>query len=179
VNEGNFREDFFYRLNVFPIFIPPLRERRGDIPRLLYHFLKLYCRQTGKRIDGFSDEALDRLVNHHWPGNVRQLKNVVERLVILTDDRILNYWNLAENWEEKSYHSSDIVPKTLSELKSVKRHLLENHFGKIEKEFLQNALAAAEGNIAQAARQVGMQRSNFSTLMKKHGLTANTAAKDS
>jgi DNA-binding NtrC family response regulator len=179
VNEGNFREDFFYRLNVFPIFIPPLRERRGDIPRLLYHFLKLYCRQTGKRIDGFSDEALDRLVNHDWPGNVRQLKNVVERLVILTEDRILNYWNLAENWEEKPYHSSNTVPKTLAELKSVKRHLLENHFGKIEKAFLQNALDASEGNIAQAARQVGMQRSNFSVLMKKHGLTANIAAKDS
>jgi DNA-binding NtrC family response regulator len=175
VDEGNFREDFFYRLNVFPIFIPALRERRGDIPRLLYHFLRLYCRQTGKRVDGFSDEALDRLVNHHWPGNVRQLKNVVERLVILSEDRILNYWNLAENWEKKPYRSPDIVPKTLAELKSVKRHLLENHFGKIEKAFLQNALAAAGGNIAQAARQVGMQRSNFSVLMKKHGLTANTA----
>jgi DNA-binding NtrC family response regulator len=175
VDEGNFREDLFYRLNVFPIFIPALRERRGDIPRLLYHFLKLYCRQTGKRVDGFSDEALDRLVNHHWPGNVRQLKNVVERLVILAEDRILNYWNLAENWGKKPYRSPDIVPNTLAELKSVKRHLLANHFGKIEKAFLQNALAAAEGNIAQAARQVGMQRSNFSVLMKKHGLKANTA----
>ena len=175
VDEGNFREDLFYRLNVFPVFIPALRERRGDIPRLLYHFLKLYCRQTGKRVDGFSDEALERLVNHHWPGNVRQLKNVVERLVILAEDRILNYWNLAEDMEIKPYPSPDIVPRTLAELKSVKRHLLENNFGKIEKAFLQKALAAADGNIAQAARQVGMQRSNFSVLMKKHGLTANTA----
>ena len=175
VDEGNFREDLFYRLNVFPVFIPALRERRGDIPRLLYHFLKLYCRQTGKRVDGFSDEALERLVNHHWPGNVRQLKNVVERLVILADDRILNYWNLAEDMEIKPYPSPDIVPRTLAQLKSVKRHLLENNFGKIEKAFLQKALAAADGNIAQAARQVGMQRSNFSVLMKKHGLTANTA----
>jgi DNA-binding NtrC family response regulator len=175
VAEGIFREDFFYRLNVFPIFIPALRERPGDIPRLLYHFLKLYCRQTGKRVDGFSDEALDRLVNHHWPGNVRQLKNVVERLVILAEDRILSHWNLSENWEKKQYHSPDLVPETLAELKSVKRHLLEDHFGKIERAFLQNALAVAEGNIAQAARQVGMQRSNFSVLMKKHGLTANTA----
>jgi DNA-binding NtrC family response regulator len=173
--EGIFREDFFYRLNVFPVFIPALRERRGDIPRLLYHFLKLYCRQTGKRVDGFSDEALDRLVNHNWPGNVRQLKNVVERLVILAEDRILSHWNLSENWEKKPYPRPDLVPKTLAELKSVKRHLLEDHFGKIERTFLQNALAAAEGNIAQAARQVGMQRSNFSVLMKKHGLTANTA----
>jgi DNA-binding NtrC family response regulator len=179
VEEGIFREDFFYRLNVFPLYIPALRERRGDIPRLLYHFLKLYCRQTGKRVDGFSDEALDTLVNHHWPGNVRQLKNVVERLVILAEDRILNYWNLAENWGEKPYHSPDLVPKTLAELKSVKRHLLENHFGKIERAFLQNALAAAEGNIAQAARQVGMQRPNFSALMKKYGLSANTVDKAS
>ncbi|MEJ2166166.1 MAG: sigma-54 dependent transcriptional regulator [Desulfobacterales bacterium] len=180
VAEGLFREDFFYRLNVFPIFIPALRERRGDIPRLLYHFLKLYCRQTGKRVDGFSDEALDRLVNHDWPGNVRQLKNVVERLVILAEDRILSYWNLSENLEIKPHHYPDLVPKTLAELKSVKRHLLENHFGKIERAFLQNALASAEGNIAQAARQVGMQRSNFSALMKKYGLTtANTSNKAS
>jgi len=174
VDEGKFREDFYYRLNVFPIFIPPLRERREDIPRLLYHFLKLYCRQTGKRVDGFSDDALDMMVNYHWPGNVRQLKNVVERLVIITDGRILNYRNLSENWEATPNRPADIVPKTLAELQSVKRHLLENRFGKIERAFLQKALAAADGNIAQAARQVGMQRSNFSVFMKKHGLTANS-----
>jgi two-component system NtrC family response regulator len=175
VDAGNFREDFFYRLNVFPIFIPPLRERRDDIPRLLYHFLKLYCRQTGKRIDGFSDDALETLINHDWPGNVRQLKNVVERLVIIADDRILDYQNLSDHWELKPNNIPDAVPKTLEELKSVKRHLLQNRFGKIERAFLQNSLVAAKGNIAQAARQVGMQRSNFSVLIKKHGLTANSA----
>jgi DNA-binding NtrC family response regulator len=173
VDAGNFREDFFYRLNVFPIFIPPLRERRDDIPRLLYHFLKLYCRQTGKRVDGFSDDALEILINHEWPGNVRQLKNVVERLVILADDRILDHQNLSDHWEIKPDNQADDVPKTLEELKSVKQHLLENQFGQIEKNFLQKALAIAEGNIAQAARQVGMQRSNFSVLMKKHGLSSN------
>jgi two-component system NtrC family response regulator len=174
VAEGNYREDFFYRLNVFPIFIPALRDRRSDIPRLLYHFLKLYCRQTGKTVDGFSDDALEMLVNYHWPGNVRQLKNTVERLVILTDDRILNYRSLSESWEVKPGQSPEAVPRTLAELKAVKRHLLENRFGKIEKAFLQTALAAAAGNIAQAARQVGMQRSNFSVLMKKHGLTVSS-----
>ena len=179
VDEGSFREDLYYRLNVFPIFIPALRERRADIPRLLYHFLKLYCRQIGKRVDGFSDEALESLVAYPWPGNVRQLKNVVERLVILAEDRILNYLNLAENFEMQSHPGQDVVPKTLAELKTVKRHLLENQFGKIEKAFLQNALAAAEGNIAEAARQVGMQRSNFSALMKKHGLTADAVDKAS
>jgi two-component system NtrC family response regulator len=181
VDEGKFREDFFYRLNVFPIFIPPLRQRRDDIPRLLYHFLKLYCRQTGKRVDGFTDDALEVLINHEWPGNVRQLKNVVERLVIIADDRILDYQNLSDHWEIKRDHIPDAVPKTMEELKAVKQRLLEDQFGQIEKKFLQMALSVAEGNIARAARQVGMQRSNFSVLMKKHGLSENcidTASKE-
>jgi len=138
-------------------------------------WLKFLISLRKTRLSRSLPDALDMLVNYHWPGNVRQLKNVVERLVIIADDRILNYRNLSENWEATPSRPPDIVPKTLAELKSVKRHLLENRFGKIEKAFLQNALAAAAGNIAQASRQVGMQRSNFSVLMKKHGLTANTA----
>jgi two-component system NtrC family response regulator len=124
---------------------------------------------------------LETLINHEWPGNVRQLKNVVERLVIIADDLILDRKNLSDHWGINPNHISDTVPKTLKELKSVKRHLLENQFGRIEKNFLQKALSAAKGNIAQAARQVGMQRSNFSVLMKKHGLSANridTASKE-
>ena len=179
VDEKTFRGDLFYRLNVFPVFIPPLRERKDDIPRLIYHFLKLYCRQTGKRIDGFSDEALEMMVNYDWPGNVRQLKNVVERLVIVSDERILDYKKLSDHWDIKPHGSGDTIPETLGELKSVKRHLLETQFGQIEKAFLQKALAEAEGNIAQAARNVGMQRSNFSTLMKKHRLSANSSRKTS
>ncbi|OPX37340.1 MAG: response regulator protein [Desulfobacteraceae bacterium 4484_190.2] len=175
VDEGNFREDLFYRLNVFPIFIPPLRERKDDIPRLLYHFLKVYCRQIGKQVDGFSDDALETLVNHDWPGNVRQLKNVVERLVIIADDRVLDYQSLSDHWEMKRNRTRDAVPETLEELKSVKRQMLENQFGKIERAFLQKALSAADGNITQAARRVGIQRSNFSALMKKHHLSANSA----
>ncbi len=175
VDEGNFREDLFYRLNVFPIFIPPLRERKDDIPRLLYHFLKVYCRQIGKQVDGFSDDALETLVNYDWPGNVRQLKNVVERLVIIADDRVLDYQSLSDHWEMKRNRTRDSIPETLEELKSVKRNLLENQFGRIERAFLQKALSAADGNITQAARRVGIQRSNFSALMKKHHLSANSA----
>ncbi len=174
VDEGNFREDFFYRLNVFPIFIPPLRERRDDIPRLLYHFLKLYRHQIGKRVDGFSDDSLEMLINFDWPGNVRQLKNVVERLVIMADHRVLDYPHLSDYLGLERTRTKDVIPETLEELRAVKRHLLENQFGQIEKKFLQKALSVAEGNIAQAARQVGMQRSNFSVLLKKHGLSANS-----
>ena len=177
VDEGNFREDLFYRLNVFPIFIPPLRKRKDDIPRLLYHFLKVYCRQIGKQVDGFSDDALETLVNYDWPGNVRQLKNVVERLVIIADDRVLDYQSLSDHWEIKRNRTRDAIPETLEGLKSIKRNLLENQFGQIERAFLQKALSAADGNIAQAARRAGMQRSNFSALMKKHHLSANSTKK--
>ncbi len=174
VEKGEFREDFFYRLNVFPVFIPPLRERKDDIPKLLYHFLRRYCQQVEKQIDGFSDDALEFLINHDWPGNVRQLKNVVERLVIMADDRILGYGNLTDQLDADRIQPLDPIPKTLDELKSVKQDLLENQFGQIERAFLQKALSESQGNITQASKRVGMQRSNFSALMKKHHLSATT-----
>ncbi len=172
--EGVFREDLFYRINVFPISIPPLRERQNDIPRLLYHFLQKCCRTTGKRVDGFSDDALRMLVDYDWPGNVRQLKNVVERLVIVADSQVLESGHLSEHWEAGPDLTASDIPETLEALKATKHNLLVNQFGEIEKAFLKRALAAADGNITRAARQVGMQRSNFSTLMKKHGLTTTS-----
>lgn len=174
VEEGAFREDLFYRLNVFPLLIPPLRERRDDIPRLLYHFLGLFCRQTGKQIDGFSDEALEMLTSYAWPGNVRQLKNTVERLVILADKPILDDRSLSFKGDADGPAAfRERVPKTLEELRAAKKDLIQNRFGQIERAFLKQALAAADGNITQAARRVGMQRSNFSALMKKHGLSSD------
>ena len=174
VADGRFREDLFYRLNVFPVFIPPLRERRDDIPRLLYHFLKFFCHETGKRIDGFSDNALEVLVGYTWPGNVRQVKNVVERLVIMAEGRVLGHQHLTEHWQSDRPSSQEPVSTTLEGLKQVKQRLLHEQFGQVEKAFLRQALVTAEGNITQAARQVGMQRSNFSALMKKHGLNADS-----
>jgi transcriptional regulator with PAS, ATPase and Fis domain len=85
VVDGTFREDLYYRLNVFPIEIPPLRERREDIAVLAEAFLKLYGRKHGVPIEGFSDSAIDALVSHDWPGNIRELQNVVERAVILSE----------------------------------------------------------------------------------------------
>jgi DNA-binding NtrC family response regulator len=175
VEEGTFREDLFYRLNVVPLNIPPLRERKDDIPRLLYHFLKTYCRKTGKRIDGFSDDALEMLMSYDWPGNVRELKNTVERLVILSDDRILDDRSIGNTWEGEGSQGVERAPQTLDELRALKKDLLEKHFGRIEKEFLQQALASENGNITKAATRVGMQRSNFSALMKKHRLSAGSS----
>jgi len=168
VEKGTFREDLFYRLNVFPIHIPPLRARRDDIAKIAYHFLRLFCRKAKKKIDGFSDDALDILVNFDWPGNVRQLKNVVERLVIMCDANQLDDRALLDNLEIKPLTLSRSVPINLGELKMVKKRFLEDNFGPIESLFLKRAIQGAHGNITQAAKAVGMQRSNFSAMMKKN-----------
>lgn len=166
-----FREDLFYRFNVFPITLPPLRERKGDIPRLAYHFLRLFCRKTGKRITGFTADAMEELVKHDWPGNVRQLKNVVERLVIMSDQGVVDLLDMTNGLQTRQGPAPGGIPSTLGELKNIKRHLVKDTFGGIEKAFLVRALREASGNITRAASKVGMQRSNFSALMKKHAIS--------
>ncbi|MFZ3116336.1 MAG: sigma-54 dependent transcriptional regulator [Syntrophales bacterium] len=175
VEEGTFREDLFYRLNVFPIYIPPLRERKADISKLAYSFLRRLCHKTGKRIDGFSDDALETLMNYEWPGNVRQLKNVVERLVIMADEPTLDLPYLSEQLQMKGAWKGDRIPETLEELNSSKKHLVEEVFGRIQKAFLLKALKACKGDIAHAAERVGMQRSNFYSLLKKHHISTHHA----
>jgi two-component system NtrC family response regulator len=172
VDEGVFREDLFYRLNVFPIFLPPLRERRDDIPALAYHFLRHFCRKTGKRIKGFADDALETLVNYDWPGNVRQLKNVIERLVILSDSETLDLVYLLDHFQMKHTLKLDSIPDTVDDLKAIKKHLLEDTFGQIQKAFIIKALKANGGNISRAADSVGMQRPNFHALMRKYRISA-------
>ena len=173
VDEGRFRKDLFYRLNVLPIYIPPLKERKDDIPKLAYHFLRIFCREMGRRIEGFSDDALQLLINFDWPGNIRQLKNVVERLVIMADEKILDHHHLLNNLQRPDRNGFEPIPKTLEELKMIKLKILEQKYKPIEKAFLEAALAAADGNITQAAENVGLQRSNFSGMMKRHKLAAH------
>lgn len=177
VEEGKFREDLFYRLNVFPIYIPPLRERKEDIPKLAYHFLRLFCRKTGKRIEGFSDEALESLINYDWPGNVRQLKNVVERLVIMADGTTLDLLYLLDHLQISRRWRDNPIPETLRELNAVKKHLQEDVFGQIQKAFLIKALQASNGNITHAAERVGMQRPNFCALLRKHHISLDQSKK--
>ncbi len=176
--KGNYREDLFYRLNVFPIFLPPLRERKDDIPKLAYHFLRLFCRQTGKRIDGFTDDALEMLINYEWPGNVRELKNVVERLVIMEDKGSLDIVSMIDHLRIRQSWKGNSIPETLDELRAVKKHLLEHSYGEIEKAFLIKALKTCGGNVTRAAEKVGMQRPNFHALMRKHGLSTPEIPKD-
>jgi DNA-binding NtrC family response regulator len=171
-DEGTFREDLFYRLNVFPIELPPLRDRKEDIPGLAYHFLRLFCRKTGKNIEGFSDDALRTMCDYAWPGNVRHLKNVVERLVIMSDNTILDPPSIVEPGHINGNLKGNVIPTTVKELNAVKKHLVAETFGRIQKTFLVEALMSAGGNITRAAEQVGMKRANFSALMKKHNISA-------
>jgi DNA-binding NtrC family response regulator len=169
--DGTFRTDLFYRLNVFPIHLPALRQRKEDIPKLAYHFLKQFCRKNKKTLDGFSDGALETLINYHWPGNVRQLKNVVERLVIMVDEQMVDSSSLHDHLDSRNHDAEDTLPANLAELKVYKQHLLDVQYNPAEKALLKKALDAADGNISQAAKGVGMQRSNFSTMLKKHSIS--------
>lgn len=173
VEEGTFREDLFYRLNVFPVVIPPLRERKGDIPKLAYHFLRRLCHKTGKRIEGFSDDALETLMNYEWPGNVRQLKNVIERLVIMADEPMLDTLCLSDQLPMNGFGKGDRIPETIEELNARKKHLMDKVFGQLQKAFLIKALKTSKGNITLAAARVGMQRPNFYALMKKNCISAH------
>ncbi len=168
VADNTFREDLFYRLSVFPIFLPPLRERKDDIPRLAQHFLKRFSQKADKPIDGFTDEAMELLVNQEWPGNIRELKNVIERLVIMSDRRFLDMLYLMDNLKVNRSADEKTVPDTLAELKAVKQQIISENFGQVEKAFIIKALREAGGNISRAASAVGMQRSNFHALMNKH-----------
>jgi DNA-binding NtrC family response regulator len=102
MKKGRFREDLYYRLHVFPIFLPDLRERKEDIPLLAYHFLDLYTLEARKEIKGISKEAMNLLMDYHWPGNVRELENVIERAVILADETSLTAKDLPRNVRDES-----------------------------------------------------------------------------
>jgi DNA-binding NtrC family response regulator len=170
VKKETFREDLYYRLSVFPLCLPPLRERKEDIPKLVYYYLRYFTNKIGKPIEGFTEDALEVLINHDWPGNVRQLKNVIEHLVIMVDQQVVDVQHLVENLPVKGMPREGAIPKTRQELMAVKKRILNQTFGEFEKPFLLRALQSSNWNITLAARSVGMKRSNFSALMKKYRL---------
>lgn len=155
IEEGSFREDLFFRLNVIPFEVPPLRQRTEDIPLLTEHFMDMFCRRYGKPRKNLSDEALERLLSYAWPGNVRELKNTVERLVIM-------------------------LPKTEVELFDLPLSILEGTCGagtdhrsawqrareEFEREFILKSLAENEGNISRTATSIGMERSYLHRKLK-------------
>jgi DNA-binding NtrC family response regulator len=168
VKEGSFREDLFYRLYVVPIFLPPLRERIEDIPALTHHFLEKHCRQMGKPLLNISPETMKCLVDYDWPGNVRQLENTIERMIITAEGDTIVPGDLPLSIRTQHVCAAPSVPKSSEELKGVKRQLKQDATREVERSFLIDALKRNDWNVTRAAAEVGMQRTNFHALMRKH-----------
>ncbi|MBL8316253.1 MAG: sigma-54-dependent Fis family transcriptional regulator [Rubrivivax sp.] len=165
--EGRFASDLYYRLAVFPIHLPPLRERRDDIPALARHFLHGFARDLKKDVETISESAMSALVAHDWPGNVRQLENALHRAVILCSDKVLRIAHLEGVVDSKATAE---VPRTAEELKLLKKTLREKSVEDLERQFVLEALKRNDWNVTRSAQEVAMLRANFQALMRKHGV---------
>jgi len=153
ISEGHFREDLYYRLNVIALTLPPLRERKEDIPLLVEHFLEYLAVETGKRLEGVSADALDLLMAHDWPGNVRELRNVLERGVVLAKGPLIEATDL--DLPQVVGNAEDDTPGSLREME--RRHILK-------------VLEDLEWNISRSAQVLGIDRVTLYNKIKKYGL---------
>jgi Nif-specific regulatory protein len=158
VKEGRFRGDLYYRLNVFPIHMPPLRERKSDIVLLADHFAEKYAEKNGKLIKRISTPAIDLLPSYSWPGNVRELENCIERAVILSTDTVIHSYNLPPSLQTAS--STNTEPTTT----------LEAALSRMEKELIVEALKLGNGNMASAARRLGITERKIGLRVHHYGI---------
>jgi two-component system NtrC family response regulator len=168
--EGKFREDLYYRLNVFPIKLPALRERKEDIPELIIHFLKKYCTKLGREIPHIDIEGMEMLQNYNWPGNIRELEHIIERLTIIVEGTDINPVHISNVLYKTEPQNKSAVPKNIYELNNFKKQIRDASIQEIEKLFITEALIRNDWNITNSALDVSMQRSNFHALMKKYGI---------
>jgi two-component system, NtrC family, response regulator AtoC len=160
VEAGAFREDLYYRLRVFPIRLPPLRERPSDIPALVKTFIHEFNRQFGKKITAVAPETMDLLKRYRWPGNVRELRNLVERTVLLADEPVLT----------PNMLPAQIAGRTVAPEPSVDLGADGVDFEALERSLLEAALRRAEGNRTEAGRLLGMSRHQVRNRLKKYGM---------
>lgn len=158
VEEETFRGDLYYRLNVFPIYMPPLRERKTDILLLADFFLEKYAKENHKDIRRFSTPAIDVLMQYHWPGNVRELENCIERAVLLCEESVVH-----------SYHLPPTV-QTAEESDTLSGKSLEDALANVEREMIIDALKTTRGNMAKAAQILKTTERKFAYKAKKHGI---------
>jgi len=162
IEKGTFRDDLYYRLNVIPIRVPPLRERVEDIPELLDEFIKETSLKANLELKEISGNALKILKKYHWPGNVRELKNLVERLVIMTPEKVIHATDIPPPFNQESVSKdfeSILVGDSYKEAKN-----------RFEKAFIEKKLREFNGNISQTAETIGVERSNLHKKIKAYGL---------
>lgn len=157
VQENQFREDLYFRLNVVPINVPPLRNRKEDIPELVQFFLQKDTRETGKRIEKINPDALFFLKEYTYPGNVRELENMIERAVVLCQKSELDIQDFQFSVADTPRTQPIQEPLPTLSYREAKQVVLEN----FERKFFMDALTFARGNISKAAEHIGMHRKNF------------------
>jgi DNA-binding NtrC family response regulator len=158
---GNFREDLLFRLNTVEVHIPPLRERREDIPALSSHFLSKYASRYNKQIEGFSQDAIQKLAEYAWPGNVRELEHIIERAIIMCREKTVHAHHLGLQSSNRPA-VPDLTDMSLEEVEAL---------------LIGKALARFNGNVSQAAEVLGLSRGTFYRRMEKYGLYAPDPAR--
>ena len=157
VDNGQVRQDLFYRLNIISLTLPPLRDRREDIPLLALHFLAKYARESEKELTGFSQDALHLLMVHSWPGNVRELEHAIERAIVLCDGTVIQTGDLLMSNSQLDRRES------LREAKA-------KEIARFEKNYIRGVLFVCKGNITRAAQVARKNRRAFWQLIQKHGI---------
>jgi two-component system, NtrC family, nitrogen regulation response regulator NtrX len=168
--EGNFREDLLYRLNVVPIDVPPLRERLGDIPALVTHFADRLAASAGVPGKKFADEAIRRLQSRSWPGNIRELRNAVERALILAPGKVVTAADV-----ERLLPTGDGPFPAGASVEAVPGQSFETFRQEAEKQFLLQKLREHDWNVSETARAIKMPRSNLYKKIERHGISRETA----
>jgi two-component system, NtrC family, nitrogen regulation response regulator NtrX len=170
IRAGRFREDLYFRLNVIPIFVPPLRERQEDIPLLADHFMAEFAREYGRRVKSFERGAVKVLQNYPWPGNVRELRNVIERLMIMVPGDAISSADL-------SFLDSSVLSRPpAAEVPAAERQTLHAARDQFERDLILRTLAEQQGNMSRTAEVLGVERSNLYRKMKAFGITPSRRA---
>jgi transcriptional regulator with PAS, ATPase and Fis domain len=168
IKDGSFREDLYYRLSVFPITIPPLRERKDDIPSLAKHFITLYKKEFEKEISLITPEAMDVLVNYFWPGNVRELGNVIYQAMIMAESDCIDKDSLPSNIKNQMTQKEGI--SNAFQYPFSKGSFVEP-FDESVRQVLQRALDLTNGDIPETAKKLKLSRSSFYRMVQKYDLT--------
>jgi two-component system nitrogen regulation response regulator NtrX len=175
MEDGRFRQDLYYRLNVIPLHVPPLRDRREDIPLLVARFIHDFSLKEGEVEKTMSNEALEKLMRHDWPGNVRELKNIVERLAIMTPGRIIDVADIPPLQKTENGHRPETADIPISSDPDSLREARQD----FEKQFIMKKLKEFEGNISRTAEAIGLERSNLHRKIKSYGLDARPDDRES